>query len=199
MAKNRIKELRKSQNITLENLVSKLKDKNIKSTTSQLSKYENGSRMPRNDDIWLALAEILGVSVQYLRGYTMYKGDEDFVQDLQKGKLQLTGLEWHNMIGQDNLNDFQNLLVNLSQEQRINILSLLEPLMIAYSNSTYEEEDFIYIKIIFRKIAEMSENKAKISDDTQDNRMKSLGGITKAVIDYLDNVQAYPDDYFDND
>ena len=63
MTQNRIKELRKSRNFTLENLVTKLAEKNIKSTTSQLSKYENGTRSPRKAEIWKALSEIFGVSV----------------------------------------------------------------------------------------------------------------------------------------
>ena len=77
MTQNRIKELRKSRNFTLENLVTKLAEKNIKSTTSQLSKYENGTRSPRKAEIWKALSEIFGVSVPYLKGDSNYKQEKE--------------------------------------------------------------------------------------------------------------------------
>ena len=71
MAKNRIKELRNSTNpkITLKGLSEKLKEKGLSFTDSQLSKFENGTSTPRNEDIWEALAEIFDTSVYYLIGY----------------------------------------------------------------------------------------------------------------------------------
>ena len=71
MAKNRINELRKAQNLTLKDLVELLKQKNIKVNASQISSYEKGTT-PRNEDIWEALAEIFDVTQTYLCGY-----DED--------------------------------------------------------------------------------------------------------------------------
>lgn len=198
MAQNRIQELRKENNLTLKGLSDKLAEKGLTFSDSQLSQYEQEKRSPRSkvaDDFWKALSEIFGVTVQYLRGYTMYKDDKDFLKDVSKGRLNLTGLEWHELIGQTNLSDFQNLLKQLSTEQRINILSLLEYVMISYINSTYDEEDFIYLKMIFRNVADMTQHKSKITEDTLDNRNKALGSITKSVIDYLDNVQAFPDNY----
>lgn len=73
MAKNRINELRKAQNLTLKDLVELLKQKNIKVNASQISSYEKGTT-PRNEDIWEALAEIFDVTPPYLRGY-----DEDIL------------------------------------------------------------------------------------------------------------------------
>lgn len=72
MAKNRMKELRKAQKITLNNLVDLLAKKGIKVNESQLSKFEKGTSSPRNEEIWEALAEIFDVKQPYLRGY-----DED--------------------------------------------------------------------------------------------------------------------------
>jgi transcriptional regulator with XRE-family HTH domain len=74
MAKNRIKELRKAQKMTLNNLVDLLAKKGIKVNESQLSKFEKGTSSPRNEETWEALAEILDVTPPYLRGY-----DEDIL------------------------------------------------------------------------------------------------------------------------
>ena len=73
MKKNRIKELRESSNpkITLKELSEKLKEKGISFTDSQLSKFENGTSTPRNEDIWQALAEIFNVSLGYVMGAEM--------------------------------------------------------------------------------------------------------------------------------
>ena len=56
MRKNRIKELRKAQKITLKELSEKLKEKGLSFNDSQLSKFENGTSIPRNEDIWQALS-----------------------------------------------------------------------------------------------------------------------------------------------
>jgi transcriptional regulator with XRE-family HTH domain len=66
--KNRIKELRKAQTITLKELSEKLKEKGLSFNDSQLYYYEQGKRSPRNEDIWEALAEIFDVSLAYVMG-----------------------------------------------------------------------------------------------------------------------------------
>ena len=71
MRKNRIKELRKAQKLTLKNLVELLVEKGIKVNESQLSKFENGTSTPRNEDIWEALAEIFNVRLSYVMGVEM--------------------------------------------------------------------------------------------------------------------------------
>ena len=71
MKKNRIKELRKAQKITLKELSEKLKEKGLSFSDSQLSYYEQGKRSPRNEDIWEALAEIFDVSLAYVMGMEM--------------------------------------------------------------------------------------------------------------------------------
>lgn len=70
MPKNRIKELRNSAKpkITLKELSKKLEKKGLSFTDSQLSKFENGTSTPRNEDIWVALAEIFDVSLGYVMG-----------------------------------------------------------------------------------------------------------------------------------
>ncbi len=68
MRKNRIKELRKAQTITLKELSEKLKEKGLSFNDSQLYYYEQEKRSPRNEDIWEALAEIFDVSLAYVMG-----------------------------------------------------------------------------------------------------------------------------------
>ena len=60
--KNRIKELRQENNLTLRQLGKKLDMKN-----STLSQYETGKRDP-NDKIWQKLAAFFHVPISYLRG-----------------------------------------------------------------------------------------------------------------------------------
>ncbi len=60
--KNRIKELRQENNLTLRQLGKKLDMKN-----STLSQYETGKRDP-NDKIWQKLADFFHVPISYLRG-----------------------------------------------------------------------------------------------------------------------------------
>lgn len=68
MTKNRIKELRKAKGLTLSSLVESLVEKGVKVNESQLSKFEKGTSSPRNDDIWVTLAEIFDVSLGYVMG-----------------------------------------------------------------------------------------------------------------------------------
>lgn len=75
MAKNRIKELRNSANpkITLKELSEKLKEKGLSFTDSQLSKFENGTSTPRNEEIWGALAEIFNTDKLCVMGFSDIK------------------------------------------------------------------------------------------------------------------------------
>lgn len=61
--KNRIKELRQENNLTLRQLGEKLDMKN-----STLSQYETGKRHPRFE-VWQKIADYFDVSVPYLQGY----------------------------------------------------------------------------------------------------------------------------------
>ncbi|MDO6179152.1 hypothetical protein [Lactococcus lactis] len=88
MAKNRINELRKAQNLTLKGLVELLKEKNIKVNASQISSYEKGTT-PRNEDIWKAFSEIFGVSIGYVMGISdipdVFREDERVISAPQEG------------------------------------------------------------------------------------------------------------------
>lgn len=68
--KNRLKELREKENLSLNKLKNILKETyDISVSDSQLMYYENGTRKPRNQKIWDSLAKYFGVSVGYLLGY----------------------------------------------------------------------------------------------------------------------------------
>lgn len=68
--KNRLKELREKENLSLNKLKKILKETyDISVSDSQLMYYENGTRKPRNQKIWDSLAKHFGVSVGYLLGY----------------------------------------------------------------------------------------------------------------------------------
>lgn len=59
---NRLKELRKRNHLTLEEL-----GHNVSMLNSTLSQYENGKRNP-NNEVWQQLADYFEVSVPYLKG-----------------------------------------------------------------------------------------------------------------------------------
>ncbi|MBD5429331.1 helix-turn-helix transcriptional regulator [Lactobacillus sp.] len=60
---NRIKELRKKENLTLKALGEALKMRD-----NTLSRYENEKRIPKSET-WQALADFFNVSVAYLQGF----------------------------------------------------------------------------------------------------------------------------------
>ena len=65
--KNRLKELRQSKKMTLEELANE-----IGTTKSTISRYENGMRQPKQD-ILEAIADFFNVSTDYLLGRTNTK------------------------------------------------------------------------------------------------------------------------------
>lgn len=92
MTKNRIKELRNSATpkITLKELSDKLKEKGLSFTDSQLSKFENGTSTPRNNEIWQALAEIFGTNIPYLLGYQdTIKESQDVQEERRKEAIRI--------------------------------------------------------------------------------------------------------------
>lgn len=66
--KNRIKELRQKNNLTLKELNQQLKNTGFNISPDSLAKYERGDRNPKIEK-WQELADFFGVSVPYLQGY----------------------------------------------------------------------------------------------------------------------------------
>ncbi|MDH6363471.1 transcriptional regulator with XRE-family HTH domain [Enterococcus sp. PF1-24] len=67
---NRIKELRKDRNVTVKDLSEK-----FGVSQSMLTNYENGSSLPRDNEIWNKLADYFEVSVPYVMGLTSRPSD----------------------------------------------------------------------------------------------------------------------------
>ena len=62
---NKIKELRKENNITVSELA-----KELGISQSMLTNYENGNGTPRDESIWEKLSQIFGVSKSHIMGLT---------------------------------------------------------------------------------------------------------------------------------
>lgn len=75
---NKIKELRKENNITVAELA-----KELGISQSMLTNYENGNGTPRDDSIWDRLSQLFGVSKSHVMGLTT---DIDVVQRKKKFK-----------------------------------------------------------------------------------------------------------------
>lgn len=70
--KNRIKQLRINESLTLKELSQKLlSENNSKVSPDALAKYERGARNPKIET-WQALADFFNVSVPYLQGELSY-------------------------------------------------------------------------------------------------------------------------------
>lgn len=69
---NRLKELRKSKGLSIEELSKELKNKGDNISASAIQKYERKERNPKIEN-WKKLADYFGVSVDYLRGKDPYK------------------------------------------------------------------------------------------------------------------------------
>lgn len=69
---NRIKELRKKADMSIDQLSSELKEKGINISASAISKYEREKRKPKIET-WQKLANYFNVSVPYLQGAVTYE------------------------------------------------------------------------------------------------------------------------------
>lgn len=69
---DRLKELRKSKGLTIEELSKELKSRGVNVSASAIQKYEQNKRNPKIETLE-RLADYFGVSVDYLRGIDPYK------------------------------------------------------------------------------------------------------------------------------
>lgn len=95
---NKIKELRKENNITVAELAKKLGI-----SQSMLTNYENGNGTPRDDSIWEKLSQIFGVSKSHIMGLTT---DIEEVKKSERFKVvvdmsQPVSMQPHNQTGLD--------------------------------------------------------------------------------------------------
>ena len=83
---NKIKELRKENNLTLKELTLELNKKGLKINDGQLSKYERENQTPRNKDFWKILADFFDVSESYILGYTEHRNSIDLTKIFEEMK-----------------------------------------------------------------------------------------------------------------
>lgn len=69
---NRLKELRKSKGLSIEELSKELKSRGVNVSASAIQKYEQNKRNPKIETLE-RLADYFRVSVDYLRGIDPYK------------------------------------------------------------------------------------------------------------------------------
>lgn len=73
----RLKELRKKEGLTLQQLSDILKDQyDLIVSDGQLSNYENEKRKPRDEKVWEYIADHFGVTVGYLLGISKIRTEE---------------------------------------------------------------------------------------------------------------------------
>lgn len=70
--KNRIRELREKEKLTLSGLSERLKEKGFSISSDAISKYERGDREPKLAT-WQKLADFFNVDIGYLQGVTKIK------------------------------------------------------------------------------------------------------------------------------
>lgn len=128
---NRIKELRNAEGITITEL-----SKNTGFPQSTLTNYENGKRVPRDQDTWKKLADYFGVSVPYLMGLSSDPKNqavsfdhEEFIQFLKDGLNEvnekkdnefLEAFHKLNSDGQKELLKYSNYLFSITEYQANN-------------------------------------------------------------------------------
>lgn len=123
---NRLKELRKNQNLTLKQLGSDLGMRD-----STLSQYENEKRNP-SYNVWKKIAKYFQVSTAYLMGYG---SDPDNTPDLIFDNISDTKFsdnERQNKLIQQALTDSFSLIWDEIDEIKSNIASIQDP------NSDYD-------------------------------------------------------------
>lgn len=85
--KNRIKELRQKNSLTLKELSQQLKNTGFNISPDSLSKYERGDRNPKIEK-WQKLADFFGVSVPYLQGYAKINIPNDLKFDSKQDAIE---------------------------------------------------------------------------------------------------------------
>lgn len=132
--KNRIRELREKENLTLSGLSERLKEKGFSISSDAISKYERGDREPKLET-WQKLADFFGVSVGYLQGLPLFDEYQNTLKD-SVGKLktytddaQKQKKEFNDLIEQYKLLDnkfSQNLGTNEDLEQQEKLLEKMK-------------------------------------------------------------------------
>ena len=150
---NKIKELRKENNLTLKELTLELNKKGLKINDGQLSKYERENQTPRNKDFWKILADFFDVSESYILGYTEHRNNIDLTkifEEMKKNGFKPTPI---NENSEDYL-EYEKFLAEIEEENEANR-------KIFYKKYDTNEEEVLRFKSLLELFNELTESGQK--------------------------------------
>lgn len=86
---NRLKELRRSKGLSIEELSKELKSRGVSISASAISQYERKERKPKIET-WKKLADYFCVPVDYFRGIEVRNANSRLIE-LEKENMELRG------------------------------------------------------------------------------------------------------------
>ena len=140
---NKIKELRKENNLTLKELTLELNKKGLKINDGQLSKYERENQTPRNKDFWKS----------YILGYTEHRNSIDLTkifEEMKKNGFKPTPI---NENSEDYL-EYEKFLAEIEEENEANR-------KIFYKKYDTNEEEVLRFKSLLELFNELTESGQK--------------------------------------
>lgn len=223
---NRIKELRKSENLTLREL-----GKKVDIAFGTLGNYENERRKP-NIRSWKKLADYFNVDILYLRGQSRYKNsdelfnklssisDEDekkaFINGLNTTEIYMITADRNSSKHNDEILEAMNLLISNNQRNQKRLSKKINEFrnnniytdtiwQLAKRNDTELDENEI-ITVTYRKIFDLvyylhlvQDNLSLINLDKVDNAITALQSlITSSDIVVSDDLKKFIDSYNSN-
>lgn len=223
---NRIKELRKSENLTLREL-----GKKVDIAFGTLGNYENERRKP-NIRSWQKLADYFNVDVLYLQGKSRYKNsdelfnklssisDEDekkaFINGLNTTEIYMITSDRNSPKHNDEILEAMNLLISNNQRKQKRLSKKINEFrnnniytdtiwQLAKRNDTELDENEI-ITVTYRKIFDLvyylhlvQDNLSLINLDKVDNAITALQSlITSSDIVVSDDLKKFIDSYNSN-
>ncbi|MFZ2608610.1 MAG: hypothetical protein WAX16_04780 [Lactococcus raffinolactis] len=150
---NKIKELRKENNLTLKELTLELNKKGLKINDGQLSKYERENQTPRNKDFWKIIADFFDVSESYILGYTEHRNSIDLTkifEEMKKNGFKPTPI---NENSEDYL-EYEKFVAEIEEENEANR-------KIFYKKYDTNEEEVLRFKSLLELFNELTESGQK--------------------------------------
>lgn len=122
---NRIKELRKKADMSIDQLSLELKEKGINISASAISKYEREQRKPKIET-WQKLANFFGVSVPYLQGIDNEPSSGYSKEYIYKCLSDAYEENWKDPTGQIMGGGFENIVDAYLKQAKIKKLSKID-------------------------------------------------------------------------
>lgn len=209
---NRIKELRKKQDKTLQNVADETGLSN-----GTIANYENEKREPKLET-WKKLADYFGVDVGYIQGITDVKNSHDTEYSFDKlflGLNKRANKEWmqasSNRVMESNSEDLTKILEVMGEDEFNNDFTNLEArqkLYVSLSNFLnafimtetrhYEGANWEWLKIV----NEQTEGVVQKVLDELDGAIQKADKIEKTVSDMRgknEQLKKLPENFFDSD